>query len=159
LRELWALRETYAIKLDRPPFRILHDERLIELSERLPQTSADLERLPGLPRPWRQGSRARELLAAVRRALALDPDEWPARVKGRRGRSNPKLPDERVAGIKQHRDRVAGQLGLEPALLGPRSVLEQIIERIEAGGDPRATPDLRRWQWNLLAPAIEDKRG
>ncbi len=153
LRELWALREAHARRLDRPPFRVLHDERLIELGEKLPQRMIDLEGLDKLPRPWRQGRGAHELLAAIRTGLAVKPEDWPARSKGGRSRPLRKTPDERLLAIREHRDKVAGELGLEPALVGPRAVLEQIVERQKAGKDPSATPDLRRWQWELLAPA------
>ncbi len=159
LRELWTLRETYARRLDRPPFRILHDERLLELSENPPLRTADLETMKKLPRPWRHGRRARELLAAVRTALELPRDKWPSRGKGGRGRAASKVPDERLAAIRKHRDRVAHELALEPSLIGPRAVLEQIVERLGSGQDPASTPELRRWQWELLAPATEPGPG
>jgi len=153
LRELWTLREAHARRMDRPPFRVLHDERLIELGERLPHRMADLESLDKLPRSWRQGRRAHELLAAIRAGLAVKSEDWPARAKGGRNRSAQKTPDERLVAIREHRDKVAEELGLEPSLLGPRAVLEQITERLQSGKDPAATPELRRWQWKLLAPA------
>jgi ribonuclease D len=156
LRELWMLREAHARRLDRPPFRVLHDERLIELGQRLPDQIADLERLDKLPRPWRQGRRADELLAAIRAGLAVKSEDWPARAKGGRNRSAQKTPDERLVAIREHRDKVAEELGLEPSLLGPRAVLEQISERLQSGKDPAATPELRRWQWKLLAPATAE---
>ena len=31
------------------------------------------------------------------------------------------------------------------------AVLEQVAQRIDAGGDPAQVPDLRGWQWDLLA--------
>ena len=58
----------------------------------------------------------------------------------------------RLAAIRAQRDRVAEALGLEPALVGPRAVLEQIAERLDADRDPIAIPELRRWQWDLLSP-------
>jgi ribonuclease D len=159
LRELWTLREAYARRLDRPPFRVLHDERLIELGERLPQRIADLECLDRLPRPWRQGRRARELLTAIRTGLAVKPEDWPVRAKSGRARPAPKTPDAQLLAIREHRDKVAEELGLEPALVGPRAVLEQIVERQKTGKDPSATPELRRWQWELLAPAAGGTAG
>jgi len=159
LREIWSLRETYAVKLDRPPFRILHDEVLIELSERVPQRAEELETIKKLPRPWRQGGRAGELVAAIRRGRSAEPPEWPAQAKRGRSRGSVKPTDERVAAIKKHRDQVAKQLGMEPALLGPRAVLEKLVERLEDGRDPAGTPDLRRWQWELLAPATDKMPG
>ncbi|NIM01503.1 MAG: ribonuclease D [Acidobacteria bacterium] len=159
LRELWALRETYALHLDRPPFRVLNDERLLELTENPPRRMTELETMKRLPRPWRHGRRARELLDAIRTGLDMPSERWPRRSKGGRGRSSTKVCDERLAAIREHRDRIAGELGLEPSLVGPRAVLEEIVDRMVSGEDPAATPDLRRWQWKLLAPAAETRPG
>ena len=159
LRELWMLRETHARRLDRPPFRVLHDERLIELAQGLPQRISDLEAVEELPRPWRQGRRAHELLAAVGDGLAVPREEWPTRGKGGRGRAGQKAPDEKLLAIRDHRDKIARELGLEPSLVGPRAVLEQIAEKLRNGQDPSTTPELRRWQWELLAPAAGRRPG
>jgi ribonuclease D len=159
LRELWNLRETRACRFDRPPFRILHDERLIELAQRSPRERSEVEGLEKLPRAWRQGSRAQELLEAVGAGLALSSEAWPQRARGGRSRSTQKTPDERFVAIRDHRDRVAEQLGIEASLVGPRALLEQIAERLSSGKDPAGTPELRRWQWELLAPAAEKTPG
>ena len=42
LRELWSWRESEAARLDRPPFKVLDDERLIELARAKPAAAADL---------------------------------------------------------------------------------------------------------------------
>ncbi|MCH7779836.1 MAG: hypothetical protein IH848_03245 [Acidobacteria bacterium] len=118
-----------------------------------------LEGLDRLPRPWRQGRGASELLAAIRTGLAVQPEDWPARSKGGRTRPLRKTPDERLLAIRERRDKIAEELGLEPSLVGPRAVLEQIVERQKAGKDPAATPELRRWQWELLAPAAQQTAG
>jgi len=154
LRELWTLRETYACRLDRPPFRVLHDERLIDLAQRLPQRVDDLKLLEKFPRPWREGRRAVELLDAIHKGQCAPREDWPTRGKGGRPRTGPKTPDERLLALRAHRDRIAEEFSLEPSLLGPRAVLEQIAERLAAGKDPADTPELRRWQWELLAQGV-----
>ena len=154
LRELWTLREAYACRLDRPPFRVLHDERLIDLAQRLPQRVDDLKLLEKFPRPWREGRRAVELLDAIHKGLCVPREDWPTRGKGGRPRTGPKTPDERLLALRAHRDRIAEDFSLEPSLLGPRAVLEQIAERLAAGKDPADTPELRRWQWELLAQGL-----
>jgi ribonuclease D len=150
LRELWALRETYARKLDRPPFRVFHDDRLIELCERSPTSVGDLAGIQRLPRPWRDGRRARELVEAVRRGLDVPREEWPTRSRSGRSRVPAKNTSPRLDEVKQRRDRAAESLGLEPALLGPRALLEQIAEEMDEGRDPSRLQDLRGWQWELL---------
>jgi len=159
LRELWNLREAHACRLDRPPFRILHDERLVDLAQRLPGKLTEVEAIEKLPRAWRQGRRAEELLAAVGAGLAVSSEDWPQRARGGRARSSQKTPDERFVAIRDHRDRIAAELGIEPSLIGPRAMLEQIAERLGSGQDASETPELRRWQWELLAPATETTPG
>jgi ribonuclease D len=153
LRELWILRESYARELDRPPFRVLHDEPLIGLCERMPRDAGALAAIPRLPRPWRQGRRARELLEAVARGAAVPPEEWPPRSKGGRSRVPAKNTSPRLDEIKRRRDRVADCLGLEPSLIGPRALLELIAQELDKSGDPTELPDLRDWQWDLLSGA------
>ena len=154
LRELWMLREEMAIAADRPPFRILHDEKLLEIAMRMPSTHDHLHDLSRLPPSWRSGRRARQLLDAVRRGREVAPDERPRRVRGKR----PRMPwknDPRIATMREIRDRIADKLSLDPGLVAPRSVLEQMLERLEQDSDPSAAPDLRRWQWGLLEPEMK----
>ena len=155
LRELWTLRESRALELDRPPFRVMHDLVLVALSDVLPVDRTELEAVQGLPRPWRQGRRASHLLEAIHRGLNVPPEAWPARSKKGRTRNPPQAGGARLDALRAHRDHVAAELGLDPALLGPRAVLEQIAARVEEGGDPASVPELRRWQWGLLAPGLE----
>jgi ribonuclease D len=152
LRELVAVREAEARKRDRPPFMILRNDTLIELARRRPVERAEILRLPGLPRPWR-GGRSAALLEAVRRGMSLDEEDLP----GDRPRSRPRRSAEfeaRVRRLARERDAVAADLGLEPAVLSPRAVLEAAVGRSERGEDPRETPGLRSWQASLLEEAL-----
>jgi hypothetical protein len=60
--------------------------------------------------------------------------------------------------LREARDRAAGELGLDPALVASRSVLEQVLGRIDQRRDPAGAEDLREWQHALLRPAIEAER-
>lgn len=154
LRELWSFREAYARRLDRPPFRVLHDERLMELCGLVPASVEELGRVEKLPRPWRHGRRARELFDAIRRGVALPREDWPARSKAGRSRPVTRTPGPRFEALRAQRDRIAAELELEPALVGPRGLLEQIAQRLDEGTNPTDLPELRRWQWDLLAPSV-----
>lgn len=105
---LIAWRETRAQERDRPRRWILADEALVRIANNLPQTLADLERIPELPPKLIAGSGA-ALLAAVRDAV-------PLRAAG------PSEPVDRDL-VKRLQDIVkerAAALGVSPEILATR---------------------------------------
>ncbi len=48
LRALWIAREARAREADRPPFKVLADQTMIEVARRRPQTQEELARFPGI---------------------------------------------------------------------------------------------------------------
>lgn len=152
LRELWRLREATAREKDRPPFKILPDAVLLEVARRTPRRARDVERLRALPPRWRRGARAAEIVDAVERGLAAPPAGLPeAPPRGARR----KPPEPALKALLAARDTLAAELGVEPAVLGPRRVIEALHGRFAAGEDPLETPELRRWQASLLLPLLE----
>ena len=71
LRELTAVREAEAQRLDVPRGRVLKDESLIELATNPPQNSGDLKRIRGMSQSQKDGRVGQELLAAVKRAQPI----------------------------------------------------------------------------------------
>lgn len=69
LRDLYAYRDTLARRLDRAPFRVLPNEALVRLAQRLPTTMEELRAVKGLPQTFKTGTEARQLLAVIREAL------------------------------------------------------------------------------------------
>jgi ribonuclease D len=148
LRELVALRDRLARQADRPPFKIVGNDRLLEIARQRPTDRKQLGELlaarRGKPRAWWD-----ELLACVDRALGLPSSELPRR----RRRSGGRLTGEeqnRLKLVLRQRDAVAHDLDLEPSVLAARAVLERAVSRAARGEDPRSTPGLRRWQRNQL---------
>ena len=76
LRSLAAWREEQAIAHDRPRRWILGDSALVELARRLPETVAELQRIPGLPPTTRQ-HHGETLLARIATARLEPPEQWP----------------------------------------------------------------------------------
>ena len=155
VRELAALRDEVARQRDRPLFRILRDDALLELARLGPTELRELERVSVLPRRWRTGADARALLEAVARARALPPESWPERPP-RKGRppTDPALND-RVQELRDGRDELAGRLGLDPAIIAPRAVLEGVA-RAELEGSPiEKVGELRAWQRELIEPLVQ----
>lgn len=150
LRELHAWREDMARERDLAPFRVLTNEALVEIARRLPSSPGGLGGIPGAPRNLadRYGP---ELLAAVRRARALPESELPVRPRGP-GRPPPDPEfDELVDRLREVRDEVAEELGLDRGFLMPRSQLEELARRRPSSLDEfLAIPGFRRWQAEAL---------
>jgi ribonuclease D len=86
LRELWLWRDDQARLLDRPPFKVLGDETLIQIAQLQPQHPFEL---PVSPRQIDHHGVG--LLQAVTRGLTAQPPTPPARVHNGNGRPDPQV--------------------------------------------------------------------
>lgn len=152
LREVWQWRDGVARAGDRPPFRVLHDEVVLAIATAAPETQRALEGLPGIPETVAR-RHAAGLLAAVRRGLDCPEEDLPRRREAARPESDPAV-DAAADRLRAGRDRIAKDLGLEPAVIASRALLEDLAKRIVAGEDPWAVPELRAWQSGLLRQAV-----
>lgn len=155
LRELHAMRERRARQRDRPPFKILRDDMLLAVARSAPRDGAALAGVRGLPSAWRSGPRARLLLDAVRRGLEAPASMLPEpRSRRQRPSRMNSRQQARLQELRRFRDGLARDLGLEPSVIAPRAVLEGMVLSADRGADPAAAVDLRRWQLELLRPAL-----
>jgi ribonuclease D len=69
LEALYLCRDRRARELDRAPFRVMSNEVLLRLANHRPTNLEELQKTSGLPRPYRNGRLAGELLAVVQQAL------------------------------------------------------------------------------------------
>jgi ribonuclease D len=153
LRELVAWRDAVARQLDRSTFRVAGNDVLLSLARTAPATTGALDRTRGLAKSIvaRHGD---ALLDAVERGRAVPETELPRFPKGTRWARDPEQ-EERVARLRQARDRAAAALDLDPGVLCPRERLEAIARRKpESVKDLADVPELRRWQIELLGPAF-----
>ena len=121
LRELTAVREEIAEKLDRPPFKVMGDDKLVAIARAVPSTKRELATV-GLSE--RQVDRwGRQMLSAVARGA-----ESPLV-----SRTRPKRPDEamlnRLEILKAWRKKVAVEAGVESDIILPRPYLYRLAER------------------------------
>jgi ribonuclease D len=145
LRELYELREALARAADRPPFKILSEEILVELARALPADTAALAAVRGVT-PRVIGRWGHALMAAIERARALDDralPQWPRRPRP----SVPGAVSRRIEALRKWRAASTERLGLEPGLLLPNRLISVIAEAA-----PRSTEALmaldgvRRWR-------------
>jgi len=153
LRALHAWREKEAEKLDRPPFKVLNPDFMLDIAmdcARSPQ-QIDMHSLPRLPRNF-TGERLESFLRTLQEAAQLPEDQWPEPEKRKRVRivspDSSKLEKFRVI-----RDELAAKHNIDPTLLANRNALIALAQP--------GTPQERRskahsmdWQWKLLAPAL-----
>jgi ribonuclease D len=153
LREVWLWRDEAARRRDRPHFRVLRDETLVAVAKAPPATIGELARISGIPDSLVRSPSANDLLTAVGRGVSCPEGERPSPRVDVRERLEPAV-ESRVAVIKQRRDEVARSLALDPAVVAPRGVMEDLAKRIESGEDPWQASELRRWQAGVLRPVL-----
>jgi ribonuclease D len=148
LYELWHWREELAERLDRPPFKVLGNEYMIKLAEAVSEGNWQFvfESLPmGIQRRKRQG-----LVDALKRGTSRDADSLPARPSRndfRKPLNQVEL--DRQEKIKQYRNEVAGELGIDPTLIATRSHVAALAR------DSEAREGLLDWQIELLEPVLQ----
>ena len=153
LRELVPWRDGVAKELDRSTFRVVSNDVLLEIARTAPTTKQALGAIKGMPRGVLE-QRGDLVLAAVARAMALDESELPRFPKAPRWDKDPEF-DDRAARLRAVRDAVAAEHELDPGVLCSREKLDGIARRMPATMDALyETPDLRRWQADLLGPGL-----
>lgn len=153
LKALWEWREKQAERMDRPPFKVLGAEQMIDLAIECAYITPDIrpERLPRLPRNF-TGDRLESFLQVLRTASEIPEEQWPAREK--RSRSRVPSPDSnKLEHFRTVRDEIAAKYNIDPTLLANRHALVALAMNgpIE---ERRRNARCLNWQWNLLAPAL-----
>jgi len=152
IKALHEWRDGEARRLDRPAFKVMLNETLLEVARELPENQADLKRIKGLARE--QGRKANEVLAVVQKVRAMTEDELPQQVEGKAWKRDRPL-EKRVERLKKVRDIVAGDLGLDGGILAPKHVLTAIATaQPQSIKDLEAVPAMREWQKELLADKL-----
>ena len=149
LRELVPWREEVARSMDRATFRVIGNEQLLEIARVQPRSRDDLSRIKGVSRGLLE-NRAREIIGAVERGLAVPEAELPKFPKAPRWDRDPQF-DTRVGALKAVRDAAAVRIDMDPRVLASRERLEAVARaKPKSVDDLRAIPELRRWQIELM---------
>jgi ribonuclease D len=145
LRELFQWRDDLAQRTDRAAFRILNNEPMLSMAKSPP---ADLPALRGVRGvgPEQAERRGRDILAAVRRGLAIPEHELPRIARLPRRPYDPAY-EARMERLKALRNQLAVRYDLAPGVLCSNGTLEAIAavnpSTLEGMGEIR---ELRRWQ-------------
>lgn len=149
LRELSLWRHAVAAHRDVPLFRVLRDEVLVALSKGRPGDGAGLRSIAGVPRSL-EPSRERALLAAIAKGEQVGDPDLPTLDPKPKFRRDPAL-EARVKVLRDKRDGIASDLGIDPSVLATRSVLEEVLGCLDRGHPIGQANGIRQWQARILA--------
>lgn len=145
LKEVAEWRDAMALQLDRATFRVVANEVLLEIARTAPATAEALRAIKGMPRGMMERA-AQDVLAAVKRGLAVPDSELPKFTRGARWDKDPDF-DAKVSKLKAVRDDAAKRLELDPGVLCSRDRMETIARAMpRAVEDLAEIPGLRKWQ-------------
>jgi ribonuclease D len=147
LRDLHQWRDSLARRADRPPFKIIGNDAIVEIAKAKPQTTRDLTGVKTVSR-YHSDRYGRDLVQAVRRAMEIPEEELPERNEPRPWIRDRAL-EARIERLKKVRDRFAAELKIDPAMLGPRHVLQSV-----ATAGNLDVPAMREWQKRVLGEAL-----
>lgn len=135
LRVLWFWRDAEARAWDRPPFHVIGNDDMLRAAEQIASGGK-------FAAPRMNGRRRKSFEVVLALALQIPESEWPKIEKVRRKRVS-KEQIERCDQLRKIRDRVAGELGLDPSIIAPRAALEATAADISSNV-------LMAWQRRLL---------
>lgn len=145
LRELFQWRVDLAQRTDRAAFRILNNEPMLSMAKSPPADLPALKEVRGIG-PEQAERRGKDILAAVRRGLAIPEHELPQIARPPRRPHEPAY-EARLERLKAIRNHLAVRYDLAPGVLCANGTLEAIARvnpsTLDGMGGIR---ELRRWQ-------------
>lgn len=147
-RALYEWRDQLARKADRPPFKIIGNDVLIELAKTKAASQQALDGIKILSQ-YHRNRYGRELLRIVREALALPESELPEKAEPRPWIRDKDL-EARINRMKNARDKIAKELKIDPSVLAPRHILTAVA----ATGSLDDVPAMREWQRKVVGTAL-----
>ncbi len=152
LKEVAAWREREAQGRDVPRSRVLKDDSLFEIATQGPTTVEALGQLRTIPKGWERSRAGEEIIAAVKRGIAVPKEEWPKLPKGRQ------VPEGTGAAV----DLMKVLLKLVSENEGVASKVIATVDDLEdiAASDNADVPALHGWRREMFGElALKLKRG
>jgi ribonuclease D len=154
LRELYLVRDKRARDLDRPPFKVLGNRTLLELSQTRPEQLDGLANIKGITELIIRRF-GRDILAAIKRGEKREHGPVPKATSATPRRRMDRRAERRVATLKRWRTQRSKELALDPGVLCPNSSLEAIaIAHPREVSDLAEIPELKDWFRSNFGPEI-----
>lgn len=147
LRDLHQWRDALARKADRPPFKIIGNDSIVEIAKAKPATVRELSQTPAVAR-YHADRFGRDLIAIVKRGMEIPDAELPEKNEPKPWIRDKAL-ETRIERLKRVRDRFAKELKIDPAVLGARHILAAI-----ATSGTLDVPNMREWQKGVMGEAL-----
>lgn len=149
LEELLQLRDRQSELLDRPPFKVLSADTLIEVAENRPRSLHNLSLFKGMTSGQLQRHGA-GILSAVERGIATPEANLPRFPRGGKKEVQERV-KERLKNLKAWRERRSLELGLDPGMLAPNWLLEAVADSQNGAKEELdAIAGMREWQKALF---------
>ena len=150
LEELLQMRDHQAELLDRPPFKVLSADTLIDIAENRPQTLYELSLFKGMT-PGQLQRHGDGILSAIERGMATPESSLP-RFPRTLKKEVLERAKERLKNLKAWRECCSRELGLDPGVLAPNWLLEAVADTESAAQEELETiPGMRDWQKQLYS--------
>lgn len=151
LRELWTWRDTEARAANKPPFKILGNEPLMDLARwGAAHPGRPIHKGPRLPKHC-AGKRFASLERSLGKANGLPKEKWPEpRTRIAAQKNGPSFRHDTEV-LKSACHRVSDELAIQPSVIAPRAALENIARsRPNSRGAVAECSSLMNWQIDLL---------
>lgn len=149
LDELLQMRDQQSELLDRPPFKVLSADTLIEVAESRPESMYDLSLVKGMTSGQLQRHGA-GILHAVERGVATPEDRLPCFPRNGKKEVQERA-KERLKNLKSWRERYCLKVGIDPGVLAPNWLLEALADTESGTAEELSIiPGMREWQKRLF---------
>ena len=155
VRELWLWRDRHARSANRPAFKVLGNQEILDLAQWAEShPGVSLQEGPKLPRNI-VGAKLTTLEEAIVGVAAMDPARWPELRKLDRADSRRNNCVEEINALRGACAEIAREMEIAASTLAPKAALEAI-----ARGRPRTVNEimeiggLLRWQAELVQGAV-----
>jgi len=144
LRELFLLRDKRAREIDRPPFKVLGNRTLLEMSQSHATDLDSLAEIKGITELILKRL-GKDLVAAVKKGLRKPHGPIP-RLETTARRRMDRRSEKRLVALKDWRGPRSEALKLDPGVLCPNAALESIAATHPKNAeDMKAIPELKSW--------------
>jgi ribonuclease D len=147
VRDLHGWRDDLARTADRPPFKIIGNDAIVEIAKAKAASTEALAEVKSVSQYHRKRY-GREIVRLVKAAMALPEDDLPQKGESKSWQRDKEL-EARVNKLKTVRDRIAKELKVDASVLAPRHVLTAI-----ATSRSLDVPAMRNWQRSVLGDQL-----
>lgn len=153
LESILQWRDQRARERNVPPFKVLGNRPILEITKRRPGSKAELEDLPGLSKAQVRMLGA-SLLKKTREAMQLPEAELPTYPRNKRQKMDADT-SKRIQMLKTWRMQRARELGLDPSLVCTNAQIQSIaFHSPRRRAELASIAGLRAWQRNLFGSEI-----